>query len=309
MRARFWGSRATTGSRSEMAEIDILIDVKPRLGEGPLWDEQAERLYFIDSLGDRVWRCDAGGGEVRSWEVPGHIGSIALRSGGGAIVALSDGFYLLDFETGDTIFLVDPEPNHPGNRLNDGKVDPAGRFVCGSMDSGEAADTGALWRVDSDLSLSKLDENIICSNGPCWSPSGDILYFADSFRRTIYAYNYDTQTGAVSAKRTFVTVDDSRGGAPDGATVDSQGCLWSATVYDGRVFRYTPDGEVDRIIEMPVRKITSLTFGGPGLDTLFVTSMAVPPLPKYPGDGPKRGSVFAVTGLGVTGLPATRFAG
>lgn len=290
-------------------EIEVLIDVKPRLGEGPLWDPEKERLYFIDSLGDRVWRCDARGGEVRSWEVPGHIGSMALRRSGGAIVALDTGFHELDFETGDTIPIADPEPDMPGNRLNDGKVDPVGRFVCGSMDMGEASATGALWRLDPDMRLSRLDSGIICSNGPCWSPDGNTMYFADSFRNTIYAYDYDRETGEASARRDFVKVDDSRGGAPDGATVDDEGCIWSATVFDGRVFRYTPEGKVDRVIEFPVCKITSVAFGGSLLDTLFVTSMAHPPLPKYPGDGPLRGSVFAVRGLGVRGIAEPKFAG
>lgn len=289
--------------------IDVLIDVKPRLGEGPLWDPDIDRLYFIDSLGDRVWRCDGHGGEVRSWEVPGHIGSMALRRTGGAIIALDSGFHALDLTTGETQVLTDPEPDQPGNRLNDGKVDRMGRFVCGSMDTGEEAPTGSLWRLDPDLVVARLDDDIICSNGPCWSPSGDTLYFADSFKGTIYAYDYDLDTGSATAKRTFVEVDKSRGGAPDGATVDEEGFVWSATVFDGRVFRYAPDGSVDRVIEFPVCKTTSVAFGGPGLDTLFVTSMAVPPLPKYPGDGPLRGSVFAVTGLGVRGLPEPKFAG
>ena len=289
--------------------IEVLIDVKPRLGEGPCWDPDSERLYFIDSLGDRVWRCDARGGEVRSWEVPGHIGSMALRESGGAIVALDSGFHELDFETGNTRFLVDPEPERKSNRLNDGKVDPVGRFVCGSMDMAEEAPSGSLWSLAADLALTELETSIICSNGPCWSPDGETLYFADSFTGTIFAFDYDLDSGGVSGKREFVHVDNSRRGAPDGATVDEEGYVWSATVFDGRIFRYAPDGSVDRSIELPVCKTTSVAFGGPKLDTLFVTSMAVPPLPKYPDDGPLRGSVFAIHGLGVRGQPAKKFAG
>lgn len=290
-------------------EIDVFIDVKPRLGEGPAWDPDSERFFFIDSLGDRIWRCDQNGAEVRSWEVPGHIGSMALRQKGGAILALDSGFHEFDFETGEARLLADPERETEGTRLNDGKVDRAGRFLCGSMDMREESPTGSLWRLDPDLSIARLDSGIICSNGPCWNPAGDTLYFADSFRGTIFAYDYDLSTGNVSAKRPWVRVDDSRGGAPDGATVDADGFVWSATVFDGRVFRYAPDGSVDRVIELPVCKTTSVAFGGSDLDTLYVTSMAVPPLPKYPGDGPLRGSVFAVRGLGVRGLPEPKFAG
>lgn len=290
-------------------EIDVFIDVKPRLGEGPIWDPDIERFFFIDSLGDRIWRCDQNGGEVRSWEVPGHIGSMALRKKGGAILALDAGFFEFDFKTGESSLLDDPERENEGTRLNDGKIDRAGRFVCGSMDMQEESPTGSLWRLDPDLSIALLDSGIICSNGPCWSPAGNTLYFADSFKNTIFAYDYDLSTGNVSAKRPWVSVDASRGGAPDGATVDEEGFVWSATVFDGRIFRYTPDGSVDRIVELPVCKITSVAFGGSDLDTLYVTSMAVPPLPKYPGDGPLRGSVFAVRGLGVRGLPEPKFAG
>lgn len=289
--------------------IDVLIDVKPLLGEGPLWDVQANLLYFIDALGKRVFRCTENGSEVRSWTVPSRIGAMALREDGGAIVALADGFHALDFETGTVNPIIDPEPGFASNALNDGKVDPSGRFICGSMDMGEEAPSGALWRLDPDMTVTKLDGGIICSNGPCWSPDGRTLYFADSFTGQISAYDYDTGTGAATNKRTFVTVDGSRGGAPDGATVDEEGCVWSATVFDGRLFRYAPDGSIDRVIEMPVCKVTSIAFGGPELDKLFVTSMAEPPLPKYPGDGPLRGSVFVLTGLGVRGRAEPRFAG
>ena len=289
--------------------IDVLIDVKPLLGEGPLWDVERQRLWFVDALGRRVFRCTERGDEVRAWTVPSRIGAMALRAGGGAIVALADGFHALDLDTGETAAIHDPEPGRPGNALNDGKVDPRGRFVCGSMDMGEARPTGALWRLDPDLTVAKLDDGIICSNGPCWSPDGRTMYFADSFSGAISAYDYDVGTGAAANRRTFASVPRDRGGAPDGATVDEAGGVWSATVFDGRIRRYAPDGTVDRVVEMPVRKITSVAFGGADLDRLFVTSMAEPPLPKYPGDGPMRGATFVVDGLGVRGRPEPRFAG
>lgn len=290
-------------------KINVIADVKPLLGESPLWDPEAERLYFIDSLGKRVFRCTADGGEMRAWTVPSEIGAMALAKNNTTIVALRDGFHRLDMDSGELQHIVDPEPGLATNRLNDGKVDPVGRFLAGSMDTGESNPTGALWALDVDGTVRKLDENIICSNGQCWAPDGKTLYFADSFTGSISAYDYDVGTGAATNKRTFVEVDGSRGGAPDGATVDAEGYVWSATVFDGRIFRYAPDGRIDRVIEMPVVKVTSVAFGGPDLDTLYVTSMAEPPLPKYPGDGPLRGSLFAVTGLGVKGRPERRYAG
>lgn len=289
--------------------IEVLVDVKTTLGEGPLWDVEEQRLYWIDSFDGRVFRATADGREVRAWDVPQKIGSMCLRRDGGAIVSLQRGFHTLDFKTGVVAPLHDPEPGLPQNRLNDGKVDRQGRFVAGSMDTMEEGPSGALYRVDPDLSVHTLDRNIICSNGPCWSPDGATFYFADTWSGEIWAYDYDVGTGAVSNRRTFARVDRSRGGAADGATVDAEGFLWNALVYDGRLVRYAPDGTVDRIIAMPVKKVTSVMFGGPDLDVLYVTSMAKPPLPRFPDDGPLRGSLFAIHDLGVRGLPEMRFAG
>ncbi|MGR3794951.1 SMP-30/gluconolactonase/LRE family protein [Vannielia sp. SX4] len=289
-------------------KIDVLIDVKTTLGEGPIWDVEQQRLYFIDSMDGRVFRCTETGGEVRAWDVPGKIGSMALRKdGNGAIVALQNGFHLLDFETGDCELLHDPEPGMPETRLNDGKADRRGRFFAGSMDTGEDSPAGSLYRVDPDFSVTKVDEGIVCSNGPCFSPDDKTFYFQDTWSGEIWAYDYDIGSGALSNRRTFAKVDGANGGAADGSTVDAEGYLWNALVYDSKIVRYAPDGTVDRVIEMPVKKVTSMNFGGPDMDVLYVTSMAKPPLPRFPGDGPLRGSVFAITGLGIKGVPEPRF--
>jgi L-arabinonolactonase len=290
-------------------KIDVVIDAKPILGEGPLWDGEAQRIYWIDSLGALVYRATPDGCELRTWDVPAKIGSMALRKAGGAVVALQTGFHFLDFDTGEVTLIVDPEPDLPNTRLNDGKVDRAGRFICGSMDTAESGKIGALYSLGPDLTLKKLDHNIMVSNGPCWSLDNETFYFSDSSTQEIWAYNYDLASGNVSNKRTFVKTDASRGGFPDGSTVDAEGCIWNALVYDGRIVRYTPDGRIDRIIEMPVCKVTSVMFGGPELDVLFVTSMSKPPLPQFPGDPVLRGSLFAVTGLGAKGVPEPRFLG
>ena len=289
--------------------IEVLIDVKTVLGEGPLWDVDEQRLYFIDSFGCNVFRCTADGREVRAWDVPDKIGSMALRRQGGAVLSLANGFHFLDLKSGECQLIVDPEPDKPANRINDGKVDKRGRFVAGSMDTMEEGPNGALYRLDPDLSLHNLDDRIIVSNGPCWSPDGRVFYFADSWSGEIWAYDYDLDTGDVSNKRTFCKIDRSRGGAADGSTVDAEGCLWNAQVYDGKVIRYAPDGKVDRVIDMPVKKVTSVMFGGPKLDVLYVTSMAKPPLPRFPSDGVQRGSLFAIYDLGIHGVPEPRFAG
>ncbi len=289
-------------------KIEVLIDVKTTLGEGPLWDVDQQRLYFIDSFDGRVFRCTADGREVRSWDVPAKIGSIAIRKDGdGAICSLANGFHALDFRTGDVDLIHDPEPGRDANRINDGKVDRRGRFIAGSMDTQESGPNGALYRLDPDFTVTTLDTGIIVSNGPCWSPDSKTFYFADSWSGEIWAYDYDLETGSVANRRTFATLDTSKGGAADGSTVDAEGFLWNAQVYDGKLVRYAPDGSVDREIEMPVRKVTSVMFGGPNLDVLYVTSMAKPPLPRFPGDGVLRGALFAIHGLGVKGLPESRF--
>ena len=289
-------------------KIDIVLDVKTTLGEGPLWDVEQQRLYFIDSFDGRVFRCTADGAEIRAWDVPGKIGSMALRKDGeGAIVSLENGFHWLDFRTGECELFLDPEPNKPANRLNDGKVDRLGRFFAGSMDTMEESGSGALYRVDPDFSVTKVDDGIICSNGPCFSPDDKTFYFQDTWAGEIWAYDYDVETGTLSNRRTFAKVDGSEGGAADGSTVDAEGYLWTAMVYVGKLVRFAPDGNIDRVIEMPVKKVTSVNFGGPDMDILYVTSMAKPPLPRFPGDGVQRGSLFAVRDLGVKGVPEPRF--
>lgn len=291
-----------------MPQIDIVIDVKTELGEGPLWDVDTQRLYWIDSKGCRIFRTTDEGAEVRAWEVPTEIGSLAIRKdGAGAILALANGFHTLDFATGDVDLIHDPEEGLDENRLNDGKVDKQGRFVAGSMNRLEAGPTGNLYVLDTDFTVRQLDSGITVSNGPCWSPSGDTFYFADTWCGEIWAYDYNQDKGTVSNRRTFASVDTSNGGAADGSTVDSEGYLWNALVYDGKIVRYAPDGSVDQVIDMPVRKVTSVQFGGPDLDILYVTSMSRPPLPRFPGDPVQAGSLFAIRGLGIRGLPEPRF--
>ncbi|MDQ2803440.1 MAG: SMP-30/gluconolactonase/LRE family protein [Pseudomonadota bacterium] len=290
-----------------MTDVRVLVDCKTILGEGPLWDVESQRLYWIDSFGQRVFRCAPNGSEVEAWNVPAKIGSLALRKGGeAAIVALQNGLHNLDFRTGGCALLCDPEADIPGTRLNDGKVDQRGRFFVGSMDMEEAGPNGGLYRLDPDLRLHRMEGDIICSNGPCWSPDGRRFYFTDTWSEEISVYDYDVETGMPTSKRTFTSFKGN-GGAPDGATVDSDGCVWSAAVYAGEIRRFRPDGSLDRTISMPVLKVTSVNFGGPNLDVLFVTSMAKPPLPRFPEDGPLGGSLFAIHGLGVRGMPEPRF--
>ena len=158
--------------------IDVVLDVKTTLGEGPLWDADQQRLYWIDSFDGRVFRATEDGRELRAWDVPQKIGSMALRKdGAGAVVSLQRGFHLLDFKTGDVELIHDPEPGFPANRLNDGKVDKRGRFVVGSMDTMEEGPNGALYSLAPDFKVTKLDSGIVVLQWPMLEPGWTHLLF------------------------------------------------------------------------------------------------------------------------------------
>ena len=229
------------------------------------------------------------------------------QDGKSVLLALQTGLYKYNLEADKGELISDPEPEYPKNRLNDGKVDFRGRFVFGSMDTMEEAPTGRLYSYEEGKELRVLDEGIICSNGPCWSPDGSIFYFADTWTGDIWAYDYDLETGDVSNRRVFATVDQSDGGACDGMTVDAEGFVWQAHVYAGKLNRYDPDGKLERQIEMPVKKVTCPVFGGSNLDRLFVTTMARPPLPRFPEDGAARGTLYVIDDLGIKGYETPRF--
>jgi sugar lactone lactonase YvrE len=296
-----------------------VVECANHLGEGPVWDVEDGCLYWLDGTGRRVgnpsiWRLDPRTGRTRHWSLDHDVGALAIRPGGGAVLALADGFYFFDFagERLDLISRVDAD--QPRSRLNDGKCDRRGRFFAGGMDDKEELKICSLWRLDADLSVSRVDEGIICTNGPCWSPDNRTFYLADTFQGEYWAYDYDIATGSLTNKRLFHSFKNDPGVA-DGSTIDDEGFVWNAQLISGDLVRYAPDGTVDRRVGMPVRNITSVMFGGDRLDELYVTSMArvkhpaVHDLfaremkPQY-----LAGSLFKVTGLGVRGLPEPRFA-
>lgn len=295
-----------------MVEIRAIVDCNQVLGEGPVWDVAEQRLYWVDTVKGEIWRCAADGSDVRTWQVPGEIGSLALRENGGALLALDSGLQFFDFESGILQCIVHPEEGKQGVRFNDGKADRRGRFIVASLDLLEpapgAARRGRLFRLDADLSLHELDTGFWISNGPCWSPDDKRFYITDSREDAIFAYDWDAESGAATGRRVFIGVE--QGSLPDGATVDEEGYLWSvacgAENGKGELRRYAPDGTLDRVVAMPTPKPTSMTFGGPDLDVAYVTSMSIPTnLPDTPMDG----KLFAVHGLGVRGLPEPRFGG
>lgn len=297
-----------------MVSIEPVSPHSTVLGENPLWDVEEQRIYWVDAVGHKIVRAAADGRDLRVWDAPAEIGSMVLRKGGGAILALDTGLHFFDFGTGRSERFADPEETQPQVRLNDGKVDAKGRFVVGSFDK-EAYDPanpgvprvsrGSLYRLDPNLTTHRLDIGLSCGNGPCWSPDARAFYFADTLRGLIWVADWDAEKGVLSNKRRFLSCGPSDG-MPDGATVDAEGFYWSAFFGPGEIRRYAPDGRLDRTVKLPVQKVTSLMFGGPDLDIVYVTTMD-DHLP--PPDGPLGGRLFAVRGLGVRGLPEPRFGG
>jgi len=285
--------------------IEKIGGIKNKLGEGPLWDVAEKALYWIDGSAPAIYRLDPKTSEIKSWKTPKPIGSLALREKGGAVCALSDGFYLFDFKSGEAR-QIGGAVAKPGTTFNDGKTDARGRFVAGTLDSKFREPVGSVFSLDASLRCTVLEPAIGCTNGPCFSPDSRTFYCADSVARTISAYDYDLATGSVSNKRLFATVKG-LGGVPDGATVDAEGHYWSAIAGGGKIVCYNPDGSVARTVEVPVPIITSLMFGGDNLDVMYATSIGEKVLNMEPGaDG---GSLFAIRGLGVKGKPEPRFAG
>jgi sugar lactone lactonase YvrE len=279
---------------------------RDRLGESPVWDDRTQSLVWIDSLAGLIRRLNTATGTLEEFHVPAPIGSMALREDGGAILALRNGFAGYNFETRK----LTPGPSigldHPEVRFNDGKVDPYGRFIAGTLHGGRAESEeplGGLYRLDAAGVLELLETNLAVTNGPCFSLDGRTFYLADSPRRVIWAYDYDRH-GPLRNKRVFVDTA-SLGSGPDGATIDAEGHLWSVLVRVGAIARFAPSGMLLRRIEMPISHPTSIAFGGPRLNVLYVTSISRST--NLADDHPDAGGLFAIEGLGVQGVPPRRF--
>ena len=288
-----------------MEQLEQLGSTISTLGECPLWNIADERLYWIDIDGRAVHRIDPGNATIESRTLPGRPGSMVLTADNDRfVVAMEHELVELVWSTGVVTSLITLEDEGPGKRLNDGRCDRQGRFWVGSMDDPPSAGEGRgrLHRVDATsegLVATEHRSGIGVSNGCAFSPDGRTMYWADTRRSTVWAYDYDPDTGDRHNERIFLDFADLPGG-PDGACVDADGCYWVACVNGWALLRATPDGTVDRIIDVPVKKPTMPAFGGSGLDTLFLTSI-------NDGEGELAGALFAVD-VGVTGLPEPPFA-
>jgi L-arabinonolactonase len=291
--------------------IDCVLEPCSIVGEGPFWDVGQRCLWWVDIPAGKVHRFDPALGENRSRDFGEVAGCLAATADGKLVVAGRNGIFRFDFETGEKTLIVDPEPDLPKNRFNDGATDCKGRFWAGTMrEGGGPVPEGTIYRLDPDGTCTAFFSEIFTPNGLAFSADGKRMYFSDSNPavRTIWVCDYDSETGTPSNRRVFF---DTRAveGRPDGGTVDAEGCFWMAGVGGWQLVRYTPDGAIDRIIDMPAERPTKIMFGGPDLDTLYVTSFGIEKTLGTEDRQPCAGGLFAITGLGVRGVAQTPFAG
>lgn len=276
------------------------------LGESPLWNPKEQQLYWVDINNRHIHRFNPETGKKFTWPCHTEIGCIGLANQGHLIAGLRNGFHYFTLATGFFDLIVDPEPDKPQNRLNDGKVDRAGRLWCGSMqDPNSDEPSGALYRLDISGNCVRVLDGIHVPNALAWSPDNKTMYFADTRARAIWNFDYDLAEGKISNKSIFVDLSD-QNGRPDGATVDAEGCVWNAEYGGSRVVRYTPEGKFDGQVDLPVTNVTCCTFGGPDLSTLYITTAAQKLTDSELADQPLAGGLFACE-VGISGLPEPTF--
>ncbi|HEX2115692.1 MAG TPA: SMP-30/gluconolactonase/LRE family protein, partial [Alphaproteobacteria bacterium] len=273
--------------------MKVALHSKALLGESPIWCERDQALYWVDIRGREIRRFDPATGEDRAWKMPEDIGSIGFRQNGGFVAALRSGFAFFDPKTGALECLHNPIAGRRDLRFNDGRCDRAGRFWAGTVQEKRVAGLAALYRFDPDRRCTLMADGITVANGTAWSPDDRTMYFADSWTREIYAYDFDLRAGTIANRRVFARFGDDEG-IPDGATVDVDGNLWIAHFDGWRVTRFAPDGRVDRVVEMPVPRPTSCAFGGRDLNVLYVTSASFSLTEEMLARAPLSGAIFAL---------------
>jgi len=286
--------------------LTCIWDLKAALGEGPVWHEPEQALYFVDINGRAIYRYDPATAETSSWSVPGRPGFIVPTRDGTFLCGMQDGLHRFDPATGQCSLDTVVEPDKPENRINDGWVDPTGRLWFGTMHDAESHPSGSLYsvqhRTDGKLHVVRHDEGYVVTNGPTTSPDGRTLYHNDSPNQTIYAFDL-SEDGHLSNRRVFATLGD---GYPDGITADSEGTLWVGTWQGGRVSRFAPNGTELPSIPVPAPNVTKVAFGGADRRTLFITTarkgLDEATLEAYP----QSGGLFAMR-VEIPGRPQASF--
>jgi len=290
-------------------ELEHVLAVQNKLGEGPLWHAEEQAIYWVDIEQNCFYRFYPQTGTYESFDVGVMIGVLAIRAGGGLVMATKQGFAFWEAQQG-LRFIADPEAHKPFTRFNDGAVDCQGRFWAGTMcypDDACVQPEGSLYRLDPDLSLHTMETGIGISNGIGWSPDNRLMYFTDSPLHMIYAYDFDATTGTIENRRPFIHTPHENG-VPDGLAVDGEGFIWSARWGGGKITRYDPDGRVERAIRLPVQYPTSCTFGGEYLDELYITSAWTALSEEKRAQQPFAGDLFRLQ-VGIKGLEQPKFAG
>jgi sugar lactone lactonase YvrE len=288
------------------SEIEVLLDVRAELGEGPVWDGRQGRLIWLDILAGDLHRTDPVTREDEVVNVGQPVGAAALRAAGGLVLAMRDGFALLD-SGGEPRLVAEVEADNPANRMNDGACDRAGRFWAGTMAFDPKPGAGTLYRLDPDLTVTPMVEGVTISNGIGWSLDDRTMYYIDSPTLGVDAFDYDLATGAIERRRRLATIPDGLGD-PDGLVVDSEGFIWVALFGGGRLHRYSPRGELERSVGLPASQPTKPAFGGPDYSELYVTS-AWEGLGEQERDAEPAAGALMRLRPGVRGLPANEFRG
>jgi len=285
--------------------LECVWESQSLCGEGPLWVESGQALYFLDIDGQKLHRHEEATGARRTWELSEKTGWILPRKDrADFVIGCTSGVYFLDLETGERTFVLLPDPEFPENRFNDAKCDREGRIWAGRSHDPETEATGHLFRIDPDRSCSRWDGPYVCPNGPAISPDDRTLYHVDTFSRSIWAFDKHPD-GTLANRRLFVQLREENEGFPDGLTVDSTGRVWLAHWGGSRITCFSPAGERLSVIPLPVPQVTSCAFGGPDLSTLYITTAA---RSLDSSTHPLAGALFRVS-TSTTGLASSAFAG
>jgi sugar lactone lactonase YvrE len=287
---------------------ELVLDARTDLGEGPAWEAHTGSLYWVDIHAGHLHIFSPLGGTDRLIDVGEFLGCAAPRDAGGLVLGLRSGFATLDLSTEKLTRLVNPEPHLPGNRFNDGKCDPAGRFLAGTLNDAEIKASGSLYSLALDGTLKTLITGTRVSNGLAWSPDSRTLYFIDTPTRAVMAYDYNLAAGDIANPRLIVSVPPELGW-PDGMTSDAEGMLWVALWGGAKLTRWNPvTGQLVAEIPLPAFNVSSCTFGGPDLTDLYVTSarkgMSAEQLARYP----LSGGLFRIR-TNIRGMPTFEFGG
>ncbi len=271
------------------------------LGEGPVWDAANNTILWVDIMGCAIHILDRNNNAFHSIATPSMIGSFALCNDGNIVAALQEGFVFINRITGEISAIDNPEKDIPGNRFNDGKTDPAGRFWAGSMSLTGETGTGSLYMMDGNLNINKKIENVSISNGLCWSEDLKYFYYIDTPTMEVVRYDYDNINGEISNKTTAISIPGKEG-YPDGMTMDSEGMLWIAHWEGWQVARWNPfTGEKIDAIQLPVSLVTSICFGGENMDEMYITSARVGLTDEQLAEEPLAGRSFIIEHSGYKG--------